>query len=103
MAHFGVDTAVAPAALLFRRIFFSLVLGVVGLFSPPLLNFRGGISTVVVSILEGSILDEGSTSACVGVFESSFGGAGRGASRAFLNIKAPGSPTNGLSSMYSLP
>ena len=61
------------------------------------------MSTVVVSIFEGSVLAEGSMSACVEAFESGLESTDRGTSRAFMNLKAPGSPTIGLSSMYSLP
>lgn len=119
MVAFGVAPALSPAALLFLLDFFSLVLGVVGLFSLPFVAFLAGAG-------KSSVLSCGvGTALFAGVGTPADWLEGFDASWAWLedldavidivmdvanevlcdfdNLKAPGSPTIGFSSMYSFP
>ena len=98
----------APAALLFRLIFFSFEPpGVVGLFSPPLVDFRTGAGRSSVLIGGGcgvralfpgvAAWEDSKLDFVVEVNDA------RAGLWAFASLKAPGSPTTGFSSMYSLP
>lgn len=105
----GVVVVPAPAALLFLRSFFSFfsfVTGVVGLFSPPFVDFLTGAgrSSVFNSCGVGastSFTGGGTVSDCddllVDMEEVNV------ESCDFVNLKDPGSPTMGFSSIYSLP
>jgi len=91
-----VAVPVAPTALLFLLPFLSFVAvpGVIGLFSPPLLPFLLSFGNPVVCICFGGCALKGVAVAITGFGATSFG---------FVTRKDPGSPTNGLESMYSLP
>lgn len=108
---FGVVVSPEPAALLFRLSFFSFFSftpGVVGLFSPPLVDFLAGASrsSVFREGGEPSLATAGSV-AVVEIFsdwEDLFVDMEdvRVESCDLVSRKDPGSPTMGFSSMYSL-
>ena len=90
--HFGV--VALTAGLLFRLAFFSLVPGVVGLFSVPMLGFRLASGTSVLICGVGGLIAAGAG--------LDFGcEAGCWTSRVLVITNEPGSPTSGLSSIYS--
>ena len=111
----GVVAPLSPAALLFLLDFFSLVPGVVGLFSLPLVAFLTGPGkSSVFSCGVGTALFAG---VAVSVdwledFETSWPwlevfdvviDVDNEVLCDFDNLNAPGSPTIGFSSIYSLP
>ena len=112
---FGVAPALSPAALLFLLDFFSLVLGVVGLFSLPFVAFLGGAGkSSVLSCGVGTALftGVGTLTDWLDVFDASWAwldvldvviDVANEVLCDFDNLKAPGSPTIGFSSMYSFP
>ena len=110
---FGVVTPLSPAALLFLLDFFSLVPGVVGLFSLPFGAFLtgGGKSSVFscgvgTALLAGVATSvdwlEGFEASCawLEVFDVVIDVANEVLCD-FDSLNAPGSPTMGFSSMYS--
>lgn len=102
---FDVNVSPTPAALLFLLDFFSFIPpGEVGLFSPPLLGFFTGAGrSTVLSCGVGTVF------AGVGAFTESKlvllvdANDANAGSFDFANLKFPGSPTIGFSSMYSVP
>ena len=110
---FGVAPALSPAALLFLLDFFSLVLGVVGLFSLPFVAFLAGAGkSSVLSCGLGTALfaGVGTPAGWLEGFEASWAwlegldvviDVANEVLCDFDNLKAPGSPTIGFSSMYS--
>ena len=93
--HVGVVAEVDIAILLLRLIFFSFVLGVIGVFSPPLPPFLMGMGSLGISTWGKDGVGD---CVCTMVFGCDDCTA---ASRDFERMKDPGSPTRGLSSMYS--
>ena len=107
---FGVVVSPAPAALLFLLSFFSLLslgIDVVGLFSPPFVNFLAGAgrssvlscgvrpSLAGVGALEGVATVRDWEDLFVVMEEVMLGSCD------LVSLKDPGSPTIGFSSMYS--
>lgn len=96
----GLVSAVALplATLLLRLAFRSLLAGDMGLFSAPLLPFLAELVRFVV-LISGA----GGRLVIVEVLGAVWMTGGAASSRDLERMKEPGSPTKGLSSIYSLP